>query len=64
MPKNYPKIQMCGDTKMQCVWGKRKGKEQKQSSDIFILAHKKREMTQTECYLPFLRWRALIFAIA
>ena len=29
MPKNYPKMQMCGDTKMQCVWGNRKGEKTK-----------------------------------
>ena len=39
MPKNYPKMQLCEDTKMQCVWGNRKGKEQKRINDRFILAH-------------------------
>ncbi len=54
MPKNYAKMQMCGDTKRLCVWGNRKGKEQKQINDTFILSHKKREITQTEPLLPFL----------
>ena len=39
MPKNYPKIQMCEDTKMQYVLNNRNGKEQKRSNDTFILAH-------------------------
>ncbi len=43
MPKNYAKMQMCGDTKMQCWWGNRKGKEQKRINDTYILAHQKRE---------------------
>ena len=64
MPKNYAKMQMCGDTKMQCVLGNRKGKEQKQINDTFILAHKNREITKTECYLPFLCLSASSVAIA
>jgi hypothetical protein len=47
MPKNYAKMQICGDTKMQCVWGNRKGKQQKRSNSTFRLAHKNKEMTQT-----------------
>ncbi len=55
MPKNYSKMQMCEDTKMQCVWGNSKGKEQKQINDTFILAHQKREFKKTDRLLPLLR---------
>ena len=61
MPKNYPKMQMCEDTKMECWWGNRKGKEQKRIDGTFKLAHQKREITQTERLLPLLCLSASFF---
>ncbi len=54
MPKNYSKMQMCGDTKMQCVCGKWKAKRAKRIISTFILAHKNKEITKTDRLLPLL----------
>ena len=48
MPKNYAKIQMWGDTKMQCVWETWKAKGAKRINDTFILTHKNKEIAKTE----------------